>query len=101
MTLWTDIDPPPDVSGLSADRKRTIRNRYLLENNTHPTTKLPLLGNGETCGSCDHHFIRRLSRIYHKCEMVEATGGPASDVRVGWPACVKWVPVEDDAGVKP
>lgn len=48
------------------------------------------LGAGHTCGDCEHHYLRRFASIYHKCDLLRATSGPASDIKVGWPACEAW-----------
>ncbi len=47
---------------------------------------------GETCGSCKHHCIRRYSKNYHKYGLMRAfwTGGTATDIRVGAAACRLW-----------
>lgn len=47
---------------------------------------------GETCGSCKHHAIRRFAKDYHKCALMEAkwTGGRGSDILVRAPACKCW-----------
>ena len=47
---------------------------------------------GETCGSCIHHGVKRMSKSYHKCELAAAiwTGGRGSDILVRSPACSKW-----------
>lgn len=47
-------------------------------------------GQGHTCGDCAHHYVRQLAGRYHKCDLIRATGGPASDIRVRWPACEHW-----------
>lgn len=47
---------------------------------------------GETCGTCQHHVINRMSKNYHKCELAEHrwTGGRGSDILVRSPACRHW-----------
>lgn len=91
-----DLPPAPaPAEKLSADRRRTLNQKRLLSEGTHPATKLPLAGNGETCGSCAHHDIHeRWPRRWHKCEYT-ATSGAGSDIRVSWPACVRWHPEEE------
>lgn len=97
MTLF---DPgPPEVidetEGLSADQRRTLRRRKAIAAGYHPTTgrKLLLAPEGVeqlTCGDCAHHALSGgHARTYHKCLKYPGgpTGGPASDVRVSWPAC--------------
>lgn len=95
----TLFDPGPesprtlDLSDLSPDQRRTIRRNEMLAAGIHPTTKLPLrqLG-GETCRTCALLRRRKLGGTYWKCSAVYMTGGPATDVRVSWPACTKWEP---------
>lgn len=72
---------------LSADARRTWRRKQLLERGIHPSTKLPLANNGETCGSCVHS---KKHWRYWKCDLVEHTFGPGTDIRVSWPACQRW-----------
>lgn len=45
---------------------------------------------GETCAGCANHVVRRLGGTYHKCRRHE-TCGAATDIRVGWPACDRYV----------
>ena len=80
---------PADRRHGKADRARTVKRRAMLACGIHPATGLPLLGR-ETCGTCVHHFVRQFAGAYHKCRLVRSTGGPATDIRVSWPACEKW-----------
>lgn len=50
---------------------------------------------GETCGTCKHHVIRRYAKNYHKCELMSTcwTGGGATDIRVRSPACSRLGPI--------
>ncbi len=52
---------------------------------------------GETCGTCKHHVIKRMSRRYHKCYLTRQTwtGGQGSDILVRAPACKLWEREED------
>lgn len=60
-------------------------------NGVHPHNALPLREpSGEKCGSCKHLFAHKWSKTYHKCGIGPVSHGPATDVRVRWPACVKW-----------
>lgn len=47
-------------------------------------------GHGHTCGDCTHHYVRRFAGRYHKCKLIPATSGPATDIKVSWPACQHW-----------
>lgn len=98
MTAPSDsplFDPGPavEVAPIGEDARRTQRRRALLAIGVHPTTGARLLGNGETCGSCAHVGANRGNcRTFHKCTKVFVTSGPATDVRLGWPACTLWEP---------
>lgn len=74
--------PPRDRATLV--RMRTLRG-------LHPHNGMPLRQpEGETCGSCAHHRVKRYSKSYHKCGLTQDSRGPATDIRVRWPACEKW-----------
>jgi hypothetical protein len=61
----------------------------------HPHSGLPLRQPpGETCGSCSHHYTKKFANAYHKCDFTPDSFGAATDIRVRWPACVKWEPEE-------
>lgn len=97
-----DVAPLPsdaDLTGLSADRRRTIQQRQTIEAGMNPATREALRVGDETCGSCGH-LVRYpwRSKAFYKCELVEVTHGPGTDVRKWWPACVKWVPTRDSTG---
>lgn len=104
MTDWLDLDPslgrppPPPDPELSADRRRTMRNNAALAAGRHPGTGAALADNGETCGSsCGHMVVSRHNlRNYFKCGLVQITFGPGTDIRKGWPACVRWVEKKSD-----
>jgi hypothetical protein len=49
---------------------------------------------GHTCGECDHCCSKRWSRVYYKCEEWKDSNGPATDIRLKWPACAKFKPEE-------
>lgn len=70
---------------LSVDRRRTLRNESLLARGLHPVSRRALRGEG-TCGECAHCY--RHGR-YIKCDL-NSTSGPATDIRLKWPACVSF-----------
>lgn len=76
----------------SLDRRRTVRRNALVAQGVNPGSMLPLADNGETCGTCAHHFVTHRGGRYHKCELTPGgwTRGAATDIRTSWPACVKW-----------
>lgn len=89
------FDPGPGLEPtekLSAQRKRTRRQRLLIDNGVHPLNGLPLHPS-EKCGGCTH-LISAFggSRDYLKCALGPRTNGPGTDVRKWWPACEKWEP---------
>lgn len=83
------IAGPEQGPTLSPDARRTLRNRLMLARGEHPVTHRALANNGHTCGDCAHHFVHSVGHTFHKCDL-NATRGPATDVRVSWPACVLW-----------
>jgi hypothetical protein len=92
----TLFDPGPALAPAtaddhSADVRRRKRNERLLAIGVHPATRRPLAGNGGTCGDCEHSYRTGLGhRGWWKCELVPATNGPGTDIRLKWPACASW-----------
>lgn len=92
MSLFPELaSPPPPPEPLSADRRRTQRNRELLQGGIHPATHRPLLaGWGYTCADCAHaEYHSRGARAHWKCRChrLGLSHSSASDIRVSWPAC--------------
>jgi hypothetical protein len=88
---WKAQHPVADTS--TADRRRTLRNNAMLARGIHPTTRAKLLHAewSRTCGDCDHHVVNAgHAKTYHKCDAALMTMGPATDVRVSWPACERF-----------
>jgi hypothetical protein len=88
--------PAPQVAAaapeLSADRRRTLVNRALLDQGRHPATGLRLLdaGWGYRCRDCAHAVrIDWHNRSFWKClrHRLGLSHSAASDIRAGWPAC--------------
>lgn len=44
----------------------------------------------ETCRNCAHMQRVYLGRAYYKCAKARQTRGPATDIRLKWPACELW-----------
>lgn len=98
--LFPDLEPVPlaeaePVEKLSADRRRTLRQRRDVERGVHPLTGTPTQPDpAKTCGTC----VYRLSSTHHnrsypKCyfrDGIYATFSAASDVRAWWPGCSGW-----------
>lgn len=81
----------------SYTRRLTIRNNAMLAGGKHPATKMPLLPtdrqpyDGARCGNCKHAQLHSNgNRAWWKCGLVPVTSGPGTDIRLKWPACVKW-----------
>lgn len=80
--------PPEKVS---ADRRRTLRQRADVDRGVHPLMRGPIANNGQTCGSCVHRVLTgHHNRTYPKCDLTEMSFSAASDCRAWWPACPKW-----------
>lgn len=87
IDIFGESTPTPQEK-LSADRKRTLRQKADIAGGRHPVTKLPLLEHGDhTCGDCGRLFEN--ARGYFKCD-ANATSGAATDIRKSWPACTLW-----------
>lgn len=94
--------PPHPHTGAPGDRgdsytvRLTRRREAELAAGRHPTTKLPLLEpiGEKACADCAHLFAHTRNRTYWKCRQVEFTFGPSSDVRVSWPACIRFAEKE-------
>lgn len=87
------VEPPEPArdpaAGLSADRRRTFRQRADLQAGRHPLMGGPTHPDVGTCGNCAHHVVIQMGSRYHKCELKHSASA-ATDVRVGWPACQRW-----------
>jgi hypothetical protein len=82
--------PPSEVEPLSYQRRVTLRHKADLARGIHPVSKLALRAEGGTCGDCAHHVVVRHSNTYHGCSFHRGCG-PATDIRVSWPACTAFV----------
>jgi hypothetical protein len=110
-TLFPELEPTPGFvkaepkvpePKLSADRRRTKRQKDMLANGVHPITRQPLSTvEGATCGTCAlrHQFGHR-NKTYAKCTLgapdsqpqlgPHVTRSASSDVRAWWTACLSW-----------
>ena len=84
------FDPLPYSSEDSYGVRLTKRKNALIARGVHPATGFALANNGQGCGSCAHLLGTGRANRYWKCGLVKVTGGPGTDIRKGWPACVKW-----------
>ena len=87
--LFYVADPPEvvtaDAEKLSADRRRTIRQRESIAAGIHPMTGRRLRDGDDTCGSCAHAF--KSGWGYWKCDRMPLAHSAANDLRKWWPAC--------------
>lgn len=69
---------------------RTERNHARIKRGIHPFGG-PLANNGKTCGDCAFVLAHSQSRNrYFKCSQFGVTRGPATDLRLSWPACAQF-----------
>lgn len=80
------------VSRSGARPDYTKRAKALLALGRHPATRLALLADSTaTCGDCAHAtLIEHNARRWWKCakHRLGMSHSEASDIRVGWPACL-------------
>jgi hypothetical protein len=87
---------PRKPDDISYTRHLTMRNNAMLAGGKHPATGLPLLGadkhpyDGARCGNCLHLAGHSHDRTWYKCGLTNWTFGAKTDIRLKWPACVKW-----------
>jgi hypothetical protein len=106
LSLFPDLEPTPrpPVKPMSADRRRTQRQRDAVAAGVHPLTRTKARPDLGTCGDCalrvvfGHH-----DRSYPKCTVGAVLDGPerspgpymtngaATDCRAWWPACDSFV----------
>lgn len=101
-----DMEPviPEALARLGEDARRTQRSLALLAAGRHPVSRLPLRDDappvdertapGPRCRTCVHlvHDTGH-AKTYLKCGQ-NITGGPATDLRAWWPACLAWAPTD-------
>jgi hypothetical protein len=84
-------EKPAPEPRLSADRRRTLRQREQIDRGHHPLTGTrtrPDLGN---CGTCSHRFLQEHhGKSYAKCDAGPRSSGAATDIRRWWPACSRY-----------
>jgi hypothetical protein len=83
------VEPVPPMS---AGMARTRRNNDLIARGVHPITRLELRAEGGTCATCAYAVKEdHGARHYWKCWAVPVTHGAATDLRISWPACTRYV----------
>ena len=68
-----ELPPPPEP--VSADRRRTMRQKADIARGRHPLTGLALIGGDATCGRCAHRFLVHANRTWPKCDVFGASHG--------------------------
>ena len=84
--------PLGPVDQRSYQRRLTAWQRLQFANGRHPATGLSLrIGLADKCGTCKH-CVRTSNgnKEWFKCNLVPMTASVKTDIRLKWPACVKW-----------
>ena len=82
------VDPPPPATG-HGDGRYQQRHKAALAAGVHPLTKYPLRTDGTRCGTCAFVRVQGMTNgTYYKCAKAAYSRGPATDLRLRWPACV-------------
>lgn len=88
--LFPGYEAPVPPRPLSADRRRTLRQKADVERGVHPLTKEPTRPDLGTCGDCAFRtMVHGGNKTFPKCFRpgVANTHSAATDVRAWWPAC--------------
>jgi hypothetical protein len=101
LELFHLDSPPPTPSEpkLSADRRRTLRQKADVARGVHPLMRTRTFPDVGACGDCAHRQPGSAHR-WPKCDLVAVTHGPGTDCRAWWPACGRYEPgdhISDDA----
>lgn len=91
-----ELPEPEQVEKLSADRKRTLRQRRDVERGIHPFTRYRVHEDPDRkCGNCYFRDVLPYHRRgYPKClraDGVFVSHSAASDIRAWWPGCTEHV----------
>jgi hypothetical protein len=79
------------LRGKGRDAMRTQRSEQRIENGFHPFGTRLREPAGETCRTCAFAMKHQPgANSYWKCSQHGVTYGPATDLRLKWPACVNW-----------
>jgi len=92
--LFPVADLPEAEPQASYTRRLTIRRRATLAAGRHPATGLGLLRltdppqRAMRCGDCSQATkVSGGGQAFWKCQRAGITHGPATDIRISWPAC--------------
>lgn len=85
-----------DVSlwGWDVPMKPTKAKRGQPKGNAAPIGSGP---KGETCRTCAHSCFIKFAKTYWKCDLVQHTGGPGTDIRLKWAACSRFEKRKEEA----
>lgn len=88
-----------DLENLSWQDMRAIKN----QKKSHAARALAMIKNGfhpfglrlreprdKVCGDCRHANSHERVKKYYKCLLSRVSCGPATDLRLSWPACEKF-----------
>jgi hypothetical protein len=95
------VDP---YAGLSADARRTGKQRQAVALGMHPLTKTKTRPDLGTCGSCALRSLGRFPKCTLGADLPNRKAGPymtrgaATDCRAWWPACDNHQPKEPTRG---
>lgn len=89
---------PKRRDGQSYGAAMTERKRHMLEQGMHPATGVALrTGLADSCGTCKNCVLTgNGNSSFYKCKLVHNTHGSATDIRLKWPACIKWERLEGE-----
>lgn len=92
-----DAPPAPEPGPkLSADRRRTLRQKADVARGVHPLMRTKTRPDVGTCGDCAHRLVLgHHNRSWPKCELAGITHGAGTDCRAWWPACDRFDPGDD------
>lgn len=79
----------------SSERKlRQRREQRNVDGSYKQNPMLRLYGEtpGKKCKTCEHLCYNSLAKKYYKCRLRRISSSPATDHRVNWPACGKYMP---------
>lgn len=90
LDLWgAEHTPPAHMPTAYRPHREDYKRRHtrLLRDGRHPMTGLAVRRD-VTCKTCRFCVLRGgVAGRYYKCLQAPISGGPATDVRVGWPGC--------------
>lgn len=92
LNLFPDLPRLTPEPPLSADRRRTLRQRDDVANGRHPLTRGPISPDPDRlCGNCRFRdLVPYHRRTYPKCSEswpLHVAHSATSDVRAWWPGC--------------